>query len=123
MYSKVKIDARIVALALCITAVWGCEKETPVPYECDGLIPTYSEDVKKIMDTNCALSGCHDSNSKKSGRDYSTYEGVSADAGNDAFMGSVQHLNGYSAMPKNGDKLTEEQLKILSCWITNGMKP
>jgi hypothetical protein len=36
-------------------------------------------------------------------------------------MGSMQHLSGYSNMPKGGSKLSDAQLKTISCWIQNGM--
>ncbi len=100
---------------------YSCEKEaTPVTYDCTGLTPTYTKDVKPLMDTYCATSGCHSASSKADGKDYSSYTVVKTNSSSNAFMGSMQHLSGYNAMPKGSSKLSDTQLKTISCWINNG---
>jgi hypothetical protein len=105
-----------------ITIVSSCKKDskTPTTYDCSGTTPTYTNDVKPIIDNNCAVSGCHNASSKQDGKDYSTYALVKSGSSSNAFMGSMQHLSGYKAMPQGASKLTDAQLKTISCWIQNG---
>ncbi len=95
----------------------GCDKYQK-GYDCTGNIPTYNNDIKAIYDANCATSGCHDTPYHSSGIDLSTYAGAAA-ANNDAVLGSVEHDAGYSAMPQNGTKLTDTQIKKIYCWMQN----
>lgn len=104
---------------ICVFAA--CKKDEIETYDCTGLTPTYTVDVKPLLDANCATSGCHDASSTANGLDYSTYETTKSGASSDAFMGSMQHLSGYDDMPRNGDKLSDTQLQTISCWIENGM--
>jgi hypothetical protein len=72
------------------------------------------------MDNNCAISGCHNASSRADGRDYSNYSSVKSGSSSNAFMGSMQHLSGFKAMPQGRSKLSDAQLKTISCWIQNG---
>jgi cytochrome c553 len=107
----------ILAITLSISS---CKKESPITYDCTGLTPTYTVDVKPIMDARCATSSCHSANNKADGKDFSSYSAVSGYASNNAFMGSMQHLSGYKAMPQGSTKLSDTDLKTISCWISNG---
>lgn len=111
-----------ITLLTSIILATSCEKEeTPITYDCTGLTPTYTANVKPIMDTYCAVSGCHDAASQEGGHNFSTYAILIDHATENEFMGSMQHLNGYDAMPKDGAKLSDSQLQTISCWIANGM--
>jgi hypothetical protein len=97
-----------------------CKKDAVDTVVCTGTTPTYTVDIKPIMDASCATSGCHSAAKKESGYDLSSYAGTSAGAGNAAFLGSMQHKSGYDAMPKGAAKLTTAQLDKLACWVQNG---
>ncbi len=116
------MNKKIVSTAAACFAVLlaACEKE-PLTYDCTGLTPTYTTDVKPLMDTHCAYSGCHNATSKADGKDLSTYTAVKSVAKDDDFMGSMQHLRGYEKMPQGASKLDDTKLKTISCWIENGM--
>jgi hypothetical protein len=116
----VKILKTASVLMIVLATISSCKKETPTTYDCSGVMPTYTVDIKPIMDNNCALSGCHNASSKADGKDYSTYEAVRSGSSSDSFMGSMQHLNGYDAMPRGRSQLSDSQLKTISCWIQNG---
>ncbi len=103
-----------------VSLMWGCKKDEPLKYDCTGLTPTYTVDIKPIFDANCVSSGCHNSGSKRAGYDLSSYSGAKSASGKKALMGSIQHLKGYSNMPRGKSKLSNEQLKTISCWIENG---
>ncbi|MCX6305098.1 MAG: hypothetical protein NT040_09025 [Bacteroidetes bacterium] len=89
-----------------------------VKYECNGLTPTYTKNVKFIMDQCCATSGCHSANGEAF--DLSTFAGTVDASKKKSFMGSIQHLPFYQQMPKNADRLADSQIKVISCWIENG---
>jgi len=113
-----KVIFALLGIGLIIAS---CGKEDLITYDCTGLTPTYTSDVKALMDAHCATAGCHDAISKESGYDLSTYQAVVSDAEKNAFMGSMQHLKGYDSMPENSSKLSDTDLKTISCWIENGV--
>jgi hypothetical protein len=106
---------------LCFIFFTQCKKETiDTNVDCSGSIPTYSANVKSIMDANCATPGCHSASSRSAGYDLSSYLGTKTSAANNAFLGSVQHKSGFSKMPKGRAKLSDADIKILTCWVQNG---
>jgi hypothetical protein len=107
-------------LAIGMIAFFACGKEDEKTYDCSGLTPTYTADIKTVMDNTCALSGCHDAVTKSEGYDLSNYAGVKSAAGNEAFLGSMEHKSSFSAMPQSGSKLSESTLQKIYCWIENG---
>ena len=126
---NLKNQILVIAGVLALGTITSCkEQEEPTTTttsttagDCDGITPTYTLDVKPIMDVSCAISGCHNSTDRKEGLDYSTYALVKSLATDDAFVGSMNHTRGFKKMPEDRDKLSDEQLKALSCWIQNGM--
>lgn len=87
---------------------------------CSGTNYTYKVDIKPIMDAHCAKS-CHSAEKHASGMDLSTYEKVVEFAPKKYFMASLKHIGTYAKMPKNADKLSDESIQILDCWIETGM--
>lgn len=107
------------AFALTLVLVQ-CTKETIDTATCTGTTPTYTADIKAIMDASCATSGCHNASSKQSGYDLSSYAGTVSGSAKTAFLGSMQHKSGYDAMPKGASKLSDAALTKIACWIQNG---
>ena len=106
------------AFALSLALVQ-CKKDAIDVATCTGTTPTYTANVKAIMDASCATSGCHNASTKASGYDLSTYAATVSAAGKAAFLGSVQHKSGYTAMPKGAAQLSSAQLTTLACWVQN----
>ncbi len=99
-----------------------CTKESTVDtVTCTGTTPTYTNDIKAIMDASCALSGCHNASSKQAGYDLSSYAGTSSAASKTAFLGSIQHKSGFEAMPQGSSKLSDATLTKIACWVQNGI--
>lgn len=88
--------------------------------DCTGLSPTYTTDIKAILDSSCAKSGCHDAASKQNGINLSAYGPASSESHNDRFLGSIQHKKGYKAMPESAGKLSKDNIDLLTCWVQNG---
>lgn len=106
------------AFALTLVIVQ-CTKEAIDTATCTGTTPTYTADIKAIMDVSCATSGCHNASSKADGYDLSTYAGTVSAAGKTAFLGSIQHKTGYTAMPKGAAQLSSANLTKIACWVQN----
>lgn len=116
-----KINFLFISCLVAITLFTQCRKEEVDVVDCSGITPTYSSNIKSILDANCATAGCHNSASKKSGYDLSTYETSKTAAGNKEFVGSIQHKKGYTKMPKSASKLSETNIQLITCWVQNGM--
>lgn len=101
-------------------ALSACKKDDPTTYDCNGVTSTYTTNVKPIMDSKCATSGCHDAITAEKGYDLSSYTSTKTASGNAAFMGSMEHQSAYEAMPQGMSKLTDAELQLIGCWIQNG---
>ena len=87
---------------------------------CNGKTPSYTANIKSIIDASCA-SSCHSARNRADGIDLSNYEEVKAEAAKKRFMGSMKHESGYDPMPKKANKLDDASLQLIACWIENGM--
>lgn len=108
-------------LSLCVLATcFACKKTTVTTVDCTGVTPTYTADIKTIINTNCATSGCHSASAKANGLDLSTYLLVKSESSNNRFLGSINHDSGYNGMPQGAAKLSDANIKKITCWIQNG---
>jgi hypothetical protein len=103
-------------IALAFTS---CTTES-ITYDCTAIAPTYTGEIKSIMDAHCAYSGCHDAVSKEDGIDLSTYATVSGESSRARFMGCMEHDGSYSRMPEGEAKLSTTDLQKIYCWIQSG---
>lgn len=118
MKSAITINV-LFSFALAFSLVACKEKEEIEISECSGITPSYNLNIKSILDSNCV--SCHNASSKQAGYDFSTYSSTKTGAAKKNFLGAIQHKDGYSAMPKNSAKLSNESIQIISCWVQNGM--
>lgn len=107
---------------LFLTGFISCEKAdtNSVNYDCTSQTPTYANNVKAIIDSKCAFSGCHNAGTAAAGINLSDYANVSSQAEQDRFIGSIEHLSGYSNMPRNGSQLSTAERQTIYCWIQTG---
>ncbi len=97
----------------------------PVALPCDGLTPTYEADVREIVERTCAYSGCHLGGARGL---YNNYQGLLPDIENGGFRQRVISMKDdpVGGMPPNyapegrDEDLTEEELKIINCWLEAG---
>jgi cytochrome c553 len=85
---------------------------------CDTANYSYSSRIKPLMITWCV--GCHNSGSAGGGYDLSTYSGVSSSVVSNRLPGALQHLTGFSPMPKNTNKLSDCDINAVLKWINVG---
>jgi len=110
----------VVLMTALILVLASCGKEDVDTEDCAGTAPTYTSDIKPILDASCAKSGCHDPITKQNGYDFSTYATAEPISQMDVFLGAVQHKDGYAPMPHDGPKLSSDKIKQLTCWVQNG---
>jgi hypothetical protein len=107
--------------ALCCTLLLlSCSKDKIDMVECSGPTPTYSIEIKAILDASCAKSGCHDAITSQNGVNLSTYATASAISKEARFLGVIQHKQGFPAMPFDGPKLPNATVNLLTCWVQGG---
>jgi len=96
----------------------GAKNNSCIESGCDTTNVKYSTHIKPLIQNSC--QGCHSGAAPGGGIDLATYAGVKAIADNGQFIGAISHLTGYSAMPKNGNKLSDCQIKMVNIWINQG---
>ena len=117
---------KILFLPVFLILVSGCfyEHETldKPGTTCDTLNVTYSKSVQPIIQTWCL--GCH-SNQQVSegaggGNHLEGYANLRVFALNGRLVGAVEHLPGYSPMPKYGNKLNDCDVSTIRIWVQKG---
>jgi hypothetical protein len=115
----------ITAWLLCITisastSTISCKTKNNTSIARREPMPTYTTDIKKILDEYCATT-CHSSEKKKRGIDLSSYEASKEAAAYANFLGSIRHEAAYEEMPANHKKLDNVTIQKIACWVNNGM--
>jgi len=88
------------------------------PQNCDVSAVSYAIDIKPMMETNCAYSGCHLNPGAAQGLDLSTYGAVSANK--DIIKSRVNAPAGSGlTMPPSGPMI-KCNIQQLTTWIDQG---
>lgn len=74
---------------------------------------SFAGEIKSIIDTNCAVSGCHVSGGSAPSS-FTSFSTIQASAS------QIKSLTQSGAMPKNGSKLSQTQLDAIACWVDDG---
>ncbi len=90
--------------------------EPQVNSACDTLMPVYIGTIKPIIDSKCAIPGCHSAGS--SAGDFTTYESMLPRLDNGRFK--KRTLDQRDMPPQGSEPLTEEELLLIECWINAG---
>lgn len=85
---------------------------------CDTSNVTWQGTIKPIIQTYC--KGCHTGSSPGGGVDLSYYAGVSGAAFDGSLVGTIDHLPGYNAMPKNSPKMSDCNIAKIKIWVNAG---
>lgn len=85
---------------------------------CDSNSFTYSGAIRPLISNKC--EGCHSGTAASGGVDFSTYTGLKAKVTDGRLWGAINHLPGFSAMPKNGNKLSGCEISQIKKWIDSG---
>lgn len=85
---------------------------------CDTIDYSYTTRIEPLFTNWC--KGCHNASTAGGGFDFSSYSGVAAAVNGNKLMGSINHLNGFAAMPQNADKMNDCSIKAIQKWVDNG---
>lgn len=88
------------------------------PNACDTINVSFSQHISPYVNAQCA--GCHGGNSPSAGISLTNYTEIKASVTNGTFGGSINHLSGYSPMPKGAAKTEACMLSKINRWITQG---
>jgi len=106
-------------IVMCVAALSACDYDNeeelfPESAECDVAGLTYDNGIGLILNTNCAISGCHDGSSGLT--DYSNYAAVKVIADNGQME---QRVLIQKDMPPS-DPLTTCELSQIEAWLADG---
>ncbi len=96
----------------------GARNNSCVESGCDTTNVAYSTNIKPLIANNCL--GCHSGSNPGGGIGLSTFQDVRAIADNGKLFGTINHLPGFSPMPRNGNKLSDCQIRMVTLWINQG---
>jgi len=85
---------------------------------CDITNVTWASKIAEIMQNNCVP--CHGPEVAYKGVRHDTYEYEMIVVNDGRLRGVVNHLPGYSKMPKDRGKLPECELQLINIWLDNG---
>ncbi len=113
--------------AASLVIISACVKHKAMLFvgDCDPAKTYYSKDVAPIINSNCAMSGCHDAKTAAEGVDLSSYYGVmqlvnAGDPTGSELIKIVQSSSKKRMPPKGQDPLTSQQIATISKWIQEG---
>jgi len=73
---------------------------------------SWTGNIKAIIDANCAVSGCHVSGGQSP--NFSSFANVQKNAS------EIKARTASRSMPPDGRSITQEQINLISCWVTDG---
>jgi hypothetical protein len=85
---------------------------------CDTTKFAFKNRISPIMQNWCV--GCHNSSNMGGGINLSDYVGVAKSVASNRFLGSIKHLQGYSAMPQSGGQFSSCDINAIEKWINSG---
>lgn len=85
---------------------------------CDSANVTYSGTIRNIINNKCV--GCHSGTPPQGGINFTTYAGLKAKVDDGRLWGAINHLPGFSPMPKGGAKLSTCEIRQVKKWMDAG---
>lgn len=107
--------------AACKSSKEVSKTETPVvksTVDCAVSGLTYAS-IQPILEEKC--NSCH-SNGGSGGFDFTVFADVKKAAQKGELLGTIKHAPGFPRMPVRAEKLDQESIDKIECWIKNGMK-
>ncbi|MEZ5018019.1 MAG: hypothetical protein R2800_13255 [Flavipsychrobacter sp.] len=107
---------RSILVSLCCLLLIACSKKETETKTTDVCRKTYNGAIKTIVDTKCAISGCHVAGATTG--DFTTYTGIKKKADEGRIQTHVFELK--IMPPASATQLTEEEKQSIKCWLDNG---
>lgn len=87
--------------------------------DCTGTSPTYTANVAPITETKCAISGCHNAATASHGLIIEGYDALKNNFNDHNLLCAINHTSGCEPMPKDQPKLSDAEIKTITCWAKN----
>jgi len=84
---------------------------------CDSTFVTYPGTVYPILDAYCI--SCHSGQTPAGALDFNDYGDVAYVAESGQLSGSIKFEDGYSSMPKDGNKLSNCEIALIEIWVND----
>jgi len=116
-----KPNSALSSAQIDIISLWILQgaNHTSCEVQCDTVNVTFNGAILPITDTYC--KGCHSGGSPSGGISLTDYATIKSAVESGRFMGAVEQLPTFSAMPKGNSKIPDCNITQLNKWITNGM--
>jgi len=109
---------------LIFLGIIACTKDnttapTLTTVDCSNITASYANDIQPIMNSSCAISGCHVAGF--SSGDFSNYVGLKEKIEDGTIKNrTIVQMNMPPANSTGPTNLTSTQLNLLTCWIEAG---
>lgn len=116
-------DWKYFSVLLVFLGITACTKDnisptTPTNVDCSSLMASYANDIQPIMNSSCAISGCHVAGF--SSGDFTNYSGLKAKVDDGTVKNRTIVQMNMPPANSTGPTLTTAQLDLLNCWIEAG---
>lgn len=116
-------DWKYSSVLLVFLGITACTKDnisptTPTNADCSSLMASYANDIQPIMNSSCAISGCHVAGF--SNGDFTNYSGLKTKVDNGTVKNRTIVQMNMPPANSTGPTLTTAQLDLLNCWIEAG---
>ena len=113
-------------LTLLVVSFVACEHDPPTPIS-ELREVCFETEVLPIFQTQCAISGCHNSITKERGYILDTYEnilkkGVEPNQSSNSLLYEVMSNKIGGIMPPSGPPVNADQRALIRAWIDQGAK-
>ena len=105
------------AIGIIIILCSGCSHDEPEINPCDNINSKYAESIAPLIQSHCALSGCHNGDSLSVGN-FNNYTEVKLRVDNGQFKARV--LDSKTMPPLSKPSLTTEEYNKFKCWVDGG---
>jgi hypothetical protein len=116
--SKIPVTTVFLLIFLSQSCVNNSEEELYGVKPCDLINITWQAKIADIMAKNCVM--CHGPDIHYNGVRHDTYAYEMIVVNDGRLRGVVNHLEGFSKMPKNKAMLPDCELKLINTWLDNG---
>lgn len=109
---------------LCLSACYYDNQQDLYPslreQNCEPGTASFSVDVLPVMNQNCNMAACHNSNDRAAGIVLDTYQDLLPVLNNGSLLGSIRYQPGYAPMPDGLPQLDPCAIQKIEAWVNAG---
>ena len=114
------LNKKCLLFLVCIIFFSSCasNNEEELYSDCETDDVSYSVHIEPYIENTCL--SCHNTNLSSGGISYSSFEGLKRSVDDGSFLGSIKHLDSFSAMPPDGSLTDDCKINQIQVWIDQG---